>query len=276
MESRIAQAIELKFNPVAVVLADEEPEEALRFKPGKWGCVMFLFANAAKGRTAAFDRETYGCWGGGVGLGFGNAYQQFPGGEECFACFLSSGNAQWETGRVVGKALEEQAGKAFAEDFLHGERYRKNPELVHDFIAELPITDVPTRYVLFKPLGGIDPLRETPRTVVFVVDADQLSALVILANYARKGIGNVIIPWAAGCQTIGILPFAEDDREHPRAVVGLTDISARKSVRKTLGKDHLTFAMPWRLFQEMEANVPDSFLERQPWASLRDPEQRPA
>ena len=273
MESRIAQAIDLKFNPVAVVLADEEPEQALRFKPGKWGCVMFLFASAAKGRTAAFDRESYGCWGGGVGLGFGNAYQQFPGGEACFAHFLSSGNEQWETGRTVGKALEEQAGKAFAEDFLDGERYRKNPELVHDFIAELPITDVPTRYVLFKPLGDVAAGLETPRTVVFVVDADQLSALVILANYARRGIENVIIPWAAGCQTIGILPYAEGDREHPRAVVGLTDISARKAVRKTLGKDHLTFAMPWRLFQKMEENVSGSFLEHRTWASLRDLEQ---
>ncbi|SMP48766.1 Uncharacterised ArCR, COG2043 [Desulfonatronum zhilinae] len=273
MKSRIAQSIDLKLNPVAIILADEEPKQSLRFKPGKFGCVMFLFANAAKGKTVAFEKETYGCWGGGVGLGFGNAYQQFPGGEVCFAHFLSSGNEQWETGRAVGKAVEEHAGKAFADDFLKGERYRKTPELVHDFIAALPITEIPAKYVLFKPLGEVDLDRETPRTVVFVVDADQLSALVILANYGRKGIENVIIPWAAGCQTIGILPYAEGDREHPRAVVGLTDMSARKAVRKTLGKDHLSFAMPWRLFQEMEENVPGSFLECRAWASLQDPEQ---
>ncbi len=269
MESCIAQAIDLKFNPVAVILADEEPVQALRFKPGKWGCVMFMFANAAKGKTAAFDNKSYGCWGGGVGLGFGNAYRQFPGGEDCFAHFLSSGNAHWETGRTVGKAVEEQAGKAFAEDFLHGEGYRENPELVHDFIAELPITEIPARYVLFKPLSEIDPAQEGPRTVVFVVDPDQLSALVILANYARKGIENVIIPWAAGCQTIGILPYAEGETKKPRAVVGLTDISARKFVRGLLGREYLTFAMPWRLFQEMEQNVSGGFLERRTWLSLR-------
>ena len=123
MESKIAEAIGLKHNPVAVILADEIGENALQFKPGKWGCVMFLFANAAKGKTAAFDAQSYGCWGGGVGLGFGNIYEQFPGGVDCFTRFLSSGNKQWEKGRQVGEGLAGAAGKEFADDFLEGERY---------------------------------------------------------------------------------------------------------------------------------------------------------
>jgi hypothetical protein len=41
---------------------------------------MNMLASAAKGRTAVFDRETFGCTGGGVGLGFGNQYLNFPGG----------------------------------------------------------------------------------------------------------------------------------------------------------------------------------------------------
>ena len=98
MKSEIAGAINLKHHPVAVILSDEKPDQALQFKPGKWGCVMFMFANAARGKTAAFDAQTYGCWGGGVGLGFGNAYQAFPGGVDCFAHFLSSGNDQWAVG----------------------------------------------------------------------------------------------------------------------------------------------------------------------------------
>jgi hypothetical protein len=42
--------------------------------------------------------------------------------------------------------------------------------------------------------------------VVFFVDPEQLSALVILANYSRCDNQNVIMPYAAGCQTIGIYP----------------------------------------------------------------------
>jgi hypothetical protein len=272
MESKIAEAIGLKYNPVAVVLADDKPENALQFKPGKWGCVMFLFANAARGKTAAFDAQTYGCWGGGVGLGFGNAYEQFPGGVDCFTRFLSSGNKQWEKGRQVGEGLAGAAGKEFADDFLEGERYVKNPELVDQWLKEeLPIMEIKSRYVLFMPLSNTDPVADKPENVVFTVDADQLSALVVLANYGRQrqGMENVIIPQAAGCQQIGIIPWNEAKSENPRAVVGLTDLSARKNVRKLLGSEYLSFAMPWKMFLEMESNVEGSFLERLTWQSLQ-------
>ena len=268
MESKIATAVRLKHAPVAVMLADDKPADAVQFTPGKWGCVMFMFANAVKGRTAVFDKETYGCWGGGVGLGFGNAYLQFPGGVDCFAHFLSSGNKQWEKGREVGKAVAGAAGKEFADNFLNGEGYMQGPDLVHQWLEEIPMTENRAPYVVFKPLAGVDTAVELPQTVVFLANADQLSALVILANYGREGMENVIIPWAAGCQTIGILPGREAAAERPRAVVGLTDISARKYVRKLLGAEYLTFAMPWQLFVEMENNVDGSFLQRHTWQSL--------
>ncbi len=268
MESKIAQAVGLKYHAVAILLANDKPAPALQFKPAKWGCVMFMFANAAKGKTAAFDRHTYGCWGGGVGLGFGNAYEHFPGGVDCFAHFLSSGNRGWDRGREVAKAVEGAAGKEFAQNFLHGEGYVKTPELVGQWLDELPLTEIPARYVLFKPLVEVDPEVERPETVVFLADPDQLSALVILANYDREGMENVVIPWAAGCQTIGLLPYREAKSANPRAVVGLTDISARKYVRPLFGSEYLTFAMPWVLFRDMEGNVEGSFLEKHAWQSL--------
>lgn len=270
MESKIAKAIKPKYNPVAVVLTDEKPEKALQFKPGKWGCVMFMFANAARGKTAAFDAHTYGCWGGGVGLGFGNAYEQFPGGVDCFTRFLSSGNKEWEKGRQVGEGLAGAAGKEFENDFMEGERYEKGPELVDQWLEDLPIIEIKSRYVLFKPLSDTDLGVHKPENVIFTVDADQLSALVVLANYGRQGMENVTIPWAAGCQQIGIIPWNEAKSENPRAVVGLTDLSARKNVRKLLGSEYLTFAMPWKMFLEMESNVEGSFLERLTWPSLQE------
>ena len=70
MESQIAAALQLKYSPVAILWTDEKPEGAMQFAPGRWGCVMAAFAAAAsQGKAAAFDRETYGCWGGGVGSG---------------------------------------------------------------------------------------------------------------------------------------------------------------------------------------------------------------
>ena len=44
--------------------------------------------------------------------------------------------------------------------------------------------------------------------------------------------------------------------------------SGQFAVRKQLGDDLLSFAMPFTLFQEMEANVEGSFLQRHTWQAL--------
>lgn len=269
MESEIAKAIKLKYQPVALMWSNEKPAGAMQFSEGKWGCVMWLAVSAAKGRPAVADAKTFGCIGGGVGLGFGNQYKNFPGGEEGFCCFLSSGNAGRPGGAELAEQIKPFMTRESHDNFLHGERYIKNPDGVRNFIDALPLTDIPAAYVVFKPLSDVDPVKETPQTVIFFADPDQLSALTVLANYGREGNENVIIPYAAGCQTMGIYPYREAKSAMPRAVVGLTDLSARVYIRKQMGDSHfMTFAIPFALFEEMEQDVPGSFLERHTWQSL--------
>ena len=57
--------------------------------------------------------------------------------------------------------------------------------------------------------------------------------------------------------------------DRPRAVVGLTDLSARKMLRR-LGKDLMTVSIPLALFQDMEANAAGSFLDRPTWQALKE------
>lgn len=161
MQSQIAERLKLRYSPIAILFTTEKPQGALEFAEGRWGCVAALLSSAAKGRQAVFSRSTFGCVGGGVGLGFGNMYPQFPGG---FEHFLSTGK----------------------EGFREGEAYKKTPELASTFVAALPITDIPEPYVVFKPLADVDNSKEEPRVVVFYANPDQLSALVVLANYGRK------------------------------------------------------------------------------------------
>ena len=268
MQSQIAQAIGLQHHPVALLWTDEKPESALQFKEGKWGCVMWHLANAAKGKTAVFDRQTFGCIGGAVGLGFGNQYLNWPGGIECFYYFLSVGNEQWEKGRAITEKVKPFLRQEAYENFVHGEGYVKTPELVKKFVENLPIMDIPARFVVFKPLKEVDLAREIPQVVIFFVNPDQLSALVVLANYDRDDMENVVIPYGAGCQTVGIFAYREARSDRPRAVVGLTDLSARVSINRQLGKNLMTFALPFARFQEMEANVDGSFLERRTWKQI--------
>jgi len=268
MESKIARAIALKYRPIALLWSAQKPEGAMQFKEGKWGCIMWLAASAAKGKAAVCDRKTFGCFGGGVGMGFGDQYENFPGGKDCFCHFLSSGNAQWEQGRQVAQKVKPFLREEAYDNFVEGERYIKTPEQVHQFIANLPIVDIPAAYVVFRSLAEVDASQEKPQTVIFFADPDQISALVVLANYDRAGNQNVIMPYAAGCQTIGIYPYQESKAQPQRAVVGLTDLSARVYIRKQLGDHLMTFAVPFAMFEEMERNVAGSFLERPTWQTL--------
>lgn len=269
MESKIARALNLTHEPVAIIWTDERPDRAVHFKKGgNWGCVMWLFAGAARGKTAVIDRETYGCVGGGVGLGFGNQYDCFPGSLECFCHFLSRGNEHFELGRKIAPAVGRVLGKAFAQTFLSGERFMKSPEQVKKFLEQLPMIDIANRYVLLKPLRSVHG-KEKPQVISFVVNSHQLSALTTLCSYEGGNLCNVIIPTGAACHQIGIFPYREAASEQPRAVVGLTDLFARARVRKQLGDDIMTFSVPFTTFEGMEGNVEGSFLEGKTWELLK-------
>jgi uncharacterized protein (DUF169 family) len=249
MDSRIRKELKLHFSPVAIIFSNNKPERALQFKEGKWGCVVAMLTAAAEGRTAVFNRQTCGCIGGKVGLCFGNAYVDFPGGIDYFL----------STGRGHG--------------YREGEAYIKTPELARDAIGQMPIADIPYTDVIFKPLELVDIAKETPVLVCFYANPIQISALTVLANYGRPGIDNVIIRFGAGCHSVCMFPYHESQQKHPRAVLGMTDISARPQVPP----DILTFTVPFKMFQEMEADVPGSFLEKEDWKKVRagipDPSQ---
>jgi uncharacterized protein (DUF169 family) len=271
--SSIAKAAGITLNPVAIIWTGKKPAKALEFKPGVWSCTMWLFAKVAKeGRTAVFSRETTTCAGGSMGLGFGRPVEKHASrSEEGFCSFLSNGiegaadRAGYEA--IIAQSFDDRHKKLLTQ----GERFLKNPAVVRKFLANLPVYDAKEGYIVMKPVHEVDD-GEDVRSVVFVANADQISALSILANYATGNIRNgvIVAAGAAGCQAMGVCTYAEGESDHPRAVVGLTDLSARKAVRTTLGKDVLTFSVPFALYREMEQNVAGSFLELDLWKEFRD------
>jgi uncharacterized protein (DUF169 family) len=266
MKSAIAEAVSLRFPPLAVFYTSEPPDEG---KEAKGLCAMIPVAQAAKGETIYFSVTSCGCPGAAAGFGLtGYNRDTFPGGEECFHRFLSNGNEHCEQGRQAIEQMKERGlSKVFLDDFSKGEGYLKTPELAAEFDASLPKIEPEGAYIVIKPLEKLLP-NEKPKVVAFFVNADQLSALTVLANYARPGNDNVRIPFGAGCMTFALYPFYESEQASPLAIVGLTDISARFFLRKALGHEFLSFAVPWSLFEEMESNVQESFLTRHTWKTL--------
>jgi len=234
MESKMAQALKLVNSPVAVVWTDRKPEDALQFAEGKWGCVVSMITAAAKGRNVVFDEKSYGCGGGAAGLCFKKYELGY------IENFLSTGTPDKE-----------------------GEFYKKTPELACQFIQSLPDITVPTKYVVLKPLENMTD-EEEPKSVIFLVNPDQLSGLVFLANYDCPAGDKVTVFFGAGCHSTILQVVAQGQSEDPKALIGLFDPSARPHVEKNL----LSFSMPYKLFLQMEDNVEGSFLTKKTWLDL--------
>jgi uncharacterized protein (DUF169 family) len=234
MDSKIAEAIKMTLNPVAVVWTDELPAGAIQHTKKEWACFTSFLVKAAHGKIVAFDKETPLCNGGMTGLGFGH----------------------YDIDRMEHFLAKGKAG-------VRGERYVKTPEYARAFLGDLPKIKVTARYVVLKPLKLVAS-DDNVKAIIFLVNADQLSALVTLANYDRPTNDNVVTNFGAGCHSTVMFPIAEGAKENPKAIIGMTDPSARKF----LSKDLLSFSLPFSRFIELEKEAGESFLITDEWKQL--------
>jgi uncharacterized protein (DUF169 family) len=235
MESRIANHLCLKNHPVAVMWTDEMPEGAIHFQDGKWGCVVALIKAASQGKIAAATEATTVCRGGRAGLGF-SGYEHGQ-----IEYFLSTGS--------------EASPKC--------ERYKKTPELARTFIDTIPRIQ-PGKCMVFKPLHMVS-ARELPQCVIFLVNVDQLSGLVTLANYDQPTQDNVAVRFASGCGQAVLYPLFAEEAKDKTCYIGMTDPSARK----VIGRDQLSFSIPYSRFLEMEREAEGSFLTTDTWEIIK-------
>src|SRR5690606_29873624 len=101
--------------------------------------------------------------------------------------------------------------------------------------------------------------------VTFLVNGDQLSALIVMSGFARGGAEPPSAPFGGACQSV-LYGYAEARRGVPRGVLGFFDIAQREHVTR----EQLSYTVPWALFLEMEASVPESFQELGAWRELRE------
>jgi uncharacterized protein (DUF169 family) len=270
MKSITAQKARLAFNPVAILWSDTKPEGALQIKPGAMTCIMPFFAQVlTKGRTAVFDRESFGCPGAKAGLGFGTGYPDAFGGAgiEFMSAFFCKG-AESSSNREAFCAVANRIPERERAKFLEGERLHKTAAKARKWMTEeLPITDIRERYVIFTPLEKVKE-GEKPVVIVFAADPLQLTGLITLVAAVREGIDPVLVPPMAGCQQIGAYVYGEARREHPRAVLGNTDLAARANMGTALPENIFTLAVPFSLFREMDEEAENGVFDGPIWKDL--------
>jgi uncharacterized protein (DUF169 family) len=230
------ETLGLKESPVGVYYTNDKPE-GVTPKEGISGCMIGLLQNTRKkGRTVYFDKSHFGCPGGAYYMGL----LESP--RPNIEYFLSCG--------IPGE--------------MEGERYIKTPELAKEYFGKMKPRPAPATYCVFKPFEQFQEGDKKPEVVVFFSSPDILSGLFTLTNYTLESTDAVFTPFGSGCSTILTYPLKEAEKEKPRAIIGMFDVSARPMVEK----DILTLAMPYSAFLKLLENVSGSFLQTESWKKV--------
>ncbi len=268
MKSVIAANLRPEFEPVAVVWSDTIPDDACRFKKSKFGCILYLFAEASRrGRVAGGNRETIICNGGRAALGLGVDFDASEEQLDRFASVFSKGLISTKQ-RAAYQARIEAAPKSWKSLLEFGERRHCSAELAKEWILHgLPRYDIPYEYVLFKPLNYTDS-DENIRAVIFPLNPVEFSGLVTLAGSVMKGTDSVRVPQGACCNSIGAFPYDEADSKAPRAVMGMLGAEGREVMRRRFRDDVLTLTLPAPLFFRMEQEADDCIFQIPSWGKF--------
>ncbi|MGA2490345.1 MAG: DUF169 domain-containing protein [Anaerolineales bacterium] len=218
--------------PICYFYTDQVQEEDLKQTVNIDRCLIGNLPRVQDGYSFVYHADTLGCSGGKRYSGFSTELRPN------FEYFLSCG--------IPGE--------------LEGERYKKSPQLVKEYLKSHPPFKAPGKYLVFKRLDKLAE-EERPFAVIFFATPDVLSGLFALANYDRADPYGVITPMGSGCASIIGYPFEEAQSESPRCILGMFDVSARPCVPE--GK--ITFTVPMQRLEQMVHNMDESFLITKSW-----------
>lgn len=227
--------------PVCYFYTDQAPEEQKNYK--EHDCLIGNLNRVRAGKVFVYHARSRGCSGGKRFSGYSQKLRaDFP-------YFLSCG--------IPGLG--------------NGERYKKSPKLVTNFMRHLPPYKAPGKYLVFKRWDMLA-LEDEPLAVIFFAAPNVMAGLFTLANFDFIEPDGVIAPFGSGCASIIHYPYIEMNSQMPRCVLGLFDISARPVVPENI----LTFTVPMRRFIAMVRNMDESFLTTQSWQMVKKRLQKQA
>jgi hypothetical protein len=196
--------------------------------PGKRQCVFACYNRWMDGATLHITKENYGCGGAG----------------------------HWLCG------IESRSREDFVAFLVDGEGLKSSHDLMNQWLGHSKPYEQEYPNILIGPLQ--EDQYEHLRSITFYVNPDQLSVLILGAQYnnAPGDPPPVIAPFGSGCSQL--IPLF-DDLDVPQAIIGATDIA----MRQFLPPDILAFTVTKPLFEQLCALDERSFLYKPFWQRLR-------
>jgi Uncharacterised ArCR, COG2043 len=222
--------------PITYFYTDEPSQADLEASRTVERCLIGNLKQVRQGVAFVYNAKTQGCSGGKRYTGFSQTLRPN------FDYFLSCG--------IPGE--------------LDGERYKRDPDLVKQYLLQHPPFYAQAKYLVFKRWDKLSD-QDEPLAVTFFATGDVLSGLFALANYDMAEPDGVITPMGSGCGSMVGYPLEQAATEKPRCVLGMFDVSARPYVMP----DELTFTIPIKRFEQLVGYMDESFLITGSWEKIR-------
>lgn len=203
---------------------------------------------------------------------FFSSYEQWFEGESiCISKNESScqGGGYWVGGVTPGWVVKSAGTDStpreiFAKGLNQREGFKSSDELMCQWLENQKPYLIENGYVVIGPLK--DDQYEHLKTVTFYVNPDQLSLLLLGAEYNNASTNDnpVKVAFGSGCGQMAAL-FRDFDADTPSAVIGATDIA----MRDNFPPDILAFSVNKPMYKQLCELDENSFLYKYFWKRLR-------
>jgi hypothetical protein len=219
-------------------VADTEPFKPFT-KPKR--CFFSAYKQWCKGESICISKGGGGCQGGGYWIG-----GVLPG------WVVNSMDVSISPHQAFAKGLNEREG------------FKSSDELMGQWFENLKPYTVENGYVVIGPIK--DHQYDNIKTVTFYVNPDQLSLLLLGAEYNNSSIANnpVTVAFGSGCGQMAAL-LGDLNTEIPKAVIGAIDIA----MRENFPPDILAFTVNKPMYKQLCELDEKSFLYKHFWRNLK-------
>ena len=209
-------------------------------------CVIPLLMKVSEGQTISMDEKSCNCAGGATGCCFGDGF------------------ARWNPSinKLLSQGYGEDAPEQMPAFMKEGERFFCTEAVAEQFKNMLPYSEKAYPRIVFAPMSRWGEIGD-PDLVFLFVNPDQLGAVAGMLGFHNGRIDNMIAPYCSACQSI-MFGAEQLERENPKAVIGLFDISQRYPLLANM----MSLTMPYSIWADLTVDLDKKCITTHSWRAI--------